>query len=273
MTDTAPIAPIVVGVDGSQAGVNAALWAIDEAIDRDVPLRIVHVLGAEEDPAAPADAFSLEIQYAESSLRAATAVVKDTEKPVKIETDILWGPVATGLINESQSASMVCVGSVGIGVVARELFGSTAATLAEKAHCPVAIIRTPHVKPVAGPDWIVVVVDEDRDNDTVVEFAMNEARLRKAPILAVGVSDEDFGETPYDELDRRLEKWKRRYPDVRVYPVGTRSGLAGFLGGNTDESVQLAVVGRSDAYEVAQIIGPHSHPILRHGECSVLIVR
>jgi len=273
MADTAPTAPIVVGVDGSQAAINAALWAIDEAVARDVPLRIVHVLGAEEDPAAPADTFRIEIQYAESSMRAATAAVKDTDKPVKIETDILWGPVTTGLINESQDAAMVCVGSVGIGEVARELFGSTAATLAQKAHCPVAIIRTTHVKPVARPDWIVVVVDEDSDNDTVVEFAMNEARLRRAPILAVGVPDEDFGETPYDELDRRLEKWKHRYPDVRVYPVGTSAGLAGFLGGNTDESVQLAVVGRADAYETAQIIGPHSHPILRHGECSVLIVR
>ena len=38
---------------------------------------------------------------------------------------------------------MICVGSVGIGAVAREFLGSTAAALAEKAHCPVAIIRTP----------------------------------------------------------------------------------------------------------------------------------
>src|SRR6185436_12732044 len=36
-------APIVVGVDGSTAALTAARWAIDEAISRDVPLRIVHV--------------------------------------------------------------------------------------------------------------------------------------------------------------------------------------------------------------------------------------
>ena len=33
-------APVVVGVDGSDAAINAAKWAIDEAISRDVPLRI-----------------------------------------------------------------------------------------------------------------------------------------------------------------------------------------------------------------------------------------
>jgi hypothetical protein len=145
--------------------------------------------------------------------------------------------------------------------------------LAEKAHCPVAIIRTPHHKPISGIDWIVVAFNDDPDNDTVIEYAMNEAQLLQAPILAVGVPDDDFGETPSDELDHHLEKWTQRYPDLHIYPVSTRASLAGFLATNKDESVQLAVVGSVDAYNVAQIVGPHSHPILRHGECSVLIVR
>lgn len=59
-----------VGVDGSDAAINATKWAVDEAISRDVPLRIVHVMHIEEEPAAPADAFRLDVQYAESSLRA-----------------------------------------------------------------------------------------------------------------------------------------------------------------------------------------------------------
>ncbi len=35
-------APAVVGVDGSEAAIDATIWAIDEAASRDVPLRIVH---------------------------------------------------------------------------------------------------------------------------------------------------------------------------------------------------------------------------------------
>jgi Universal stress protein family. len=46
-------APVVVGVDGSDAAINAAKWAIDEAISRDVPLRIVHVTHIEGDETAP----------------------------------------------------------------------------------------------------------------------------------------------------------------------------------------------------------------------------
>ncbi len=35
---------VVVGIDGSQAAVNVAKWAVDEAIDRQLPLRLVHVI-------------------------------------------------------------------------------------------------------------------------------------------------------------------------------------------------------------------------------------
>ena len=266
-------APVVVGVDGSKASITAVKWAIDEAVSRDVPLRLVHVTHIEEQAAAPEDAFRLDVQYAEAALRAASAAVKATgKKPVTVETQILWGPPDTALIDESHGATMVCVGSLGIGPIARKLLGSTAATLAEKASCPVAIIRTPHDAPAGDTDWIVVVVDDHPDNESVIEHCMAEARLRKAPVLAVGVWQEQLGEMPYDELDRRVEKWQHRYPDVRVYPVATRDGVARFLAENKERPVQLAVVGGADAGQIARIIGPHSHPLIRHGECSVLVV-
>ena len=143
-------APVVAGVDGSDAAINAANWAIDEAISRDVPHRIVPVTHIEGQPAAPEDAFRLDVQYAESSLRAATAAVQATVKPVKIETDVLWGSPDTAQVNESPNASLVCVGSIGIGALAAKIWRSTAANLAEKAYCPVAIIRSPHSAPASG---------------------------------------------------------------------------------------------------------------------------
>jgi nucleotide-binding universal stress UspA family protein len=270
MKGTSATAPVVVGADGSQAALNAAIWAIDEALSRDVPLRVVHVTGVEQQPA---DDVRLEIDYAETSLRAVTAAVKATEQPVKIETDILWGAVSTVLIDESRNAAMLCVGSVGIGAVARELLGSTAASLAENAHCPVAIIRSPHDQLRSGANWIAVAVNEAPDNDSVIECAMEEAELRRAPVLAVGVRREHHGETTHDELDRRVDRWKHRCPVVHIYPVATRAGIGGFLAEQTDESVQLAVLGQADIDQLAYIVGPVGRPIVPHGECSVLIVR
>ena len=39
---------IVVGIDGSEAAMGAALWGIDEALARDIPLRLVYAIDPRE---------------------------------------------------------------------------------------------------------------------------------------------------------------------------------------------------------------------------------
>src|ERR1700758_5291243 len=36
--------PIVVGIDGSKAAMRAALWAVDEAVSREVPVRLLYAI-------------------------------------------------------------------------------------------------------------------------------------------------------------------------------------------------------------------------------------
>ena len=63
----------VVGIDGSQAAIEAAEWAVDEAISREVPLRLIHVI---QDQIEPAPLWSvgnvrMELEDAEAALRTA----------------------------------------------------------------------------------------------------------------------------------------------------------------------------------------------------------
>ncbi len=276
MNDSTAARPVVVGIDGSQAAINAALWAVDEAIHRDVVLRLVHAVRTDGPAAAPTEAFGLEHQYAETALRAAAGVVHNCGSRVKVETDIRYGPVDDVLIDESQRAALLCVGSVGIGPVAHKLFGSTACTLAARAAGPVAVVRG-HEHPPTPGRWVVVALDDPagpRDGaDGVVGAAMAEARLRSAPVLALGVWRKGFREPSYAELQDRVAGWRRRYPELLIHPVATRADIAEFLADHTDERAALAVLGEPDADQMAAIIGPHGHPLVRHGECSVLIVR
>ena len=39
--DGSPSPAVVVGIDGSRPAVDAALWGVDEAVHRDIPLRLV----------------------------------------------------------------------------------------------------------------------------------------------------------------------------------------------------------------------------------------
>lgn len=252
-------ARIVVGIDGSDAALHAARWAAAEATSRDVSLRLVHAV-----PDVSAD--TPERGYARAALRAADAALATTGEPVKVECDVAPGSPENVLLDESRNAAMICVGSVGIGRLARMMLGSTAETVAREARCPVAVVRE------SDPGYVAVVVDDSPGNDAVLEHGFREARLRGAPILALGVWRWGLGEIPYAQLTHRLGRWGSRYPEVHVMPAAARRGAAEFLA-HTMERVQLAVVGSEDADKVARLLGPAGHHTPGDGGRSVLVVR
>jgi nucleotide-binding universal stress UspA family protein len=265
MTESDSPRPVIAAIDGSDTAINAAVWAVDEAAARGAPLRLVCVMKAAH---PSAEDYYADVHHAEASLRAAQDAVAAAGQPVKVETAILSGLPAFNLIEESESADMICVGSVGIGRSARAILGSIATELAEKARCPVAIIRPHDEVPRDEVDirWIVVAVTDESDNESVIQAAMDEARLRQNPVLMLGDRDGP------DDLDDVVAQWKGHYPDVHVYPLSNGADVARFIKKH-DEWVQLAVIGGSRADEVMQILGPWGHPLFHRRAASVLVVR
>ncbi len=261
--------PIIVGIDGSPAAIGAALWGADEAISRGVPVRLVAVMKLTH---PSTDDYARDLAHAEKSLREARSAIEASRNTVAVETDILRGPAGPLLVEASFDAEMICVGSVGIGRYARAILGSTATELAEKAHCPVAVLRTDVEQAPPDINWIVVRMTDAPGNDLVVKYAVAEARLRRAPMLVLGRPPEELGDHADGEFERRVQDWRRRHPEVRVYPITTKDAIAGFLTAN-DERVQLAVIGGDEANQLARLVGPYGHPLFRHPECSVLVVR
>ncbi len=257
--------PIIVGIDGSEAAIAAALWGVDEAIGRGRQLHLIAVISQTH---SSADDYARDLGHAEKSLKTAQLAIEAAAKSVEVTTDIERGPAATVLIEASRDAEMICVGSVGIGRYARALLGSTAADLAERAYCPVAVLRTDTEQPPVN--WIIVRMTDD--NDAVVEYAAWEAKLRKAPLLVLGGRPEELTEHTDGEFERRVRAWQQINPEVRVYPITTRSAIAKFLSAN-DERVQLAVIGSDEADQLARLVGPSGHALFAHPQCSVLVVR
>jgi nucleotide-binding universal stress UspA family protein len=100
----ASAAPIVVGIDGSHDAIHAALLAADEALTQGAPLRLVHVVtldqedtDLDEDPPEVAADWP-ETDYGRTSLRALSAAVHTTGKPVRFKAETLWGEVDLMLI-------------------------------------------------------------------------------------------------------------------------------------------------------------------------------
>jgi nucleotide-binding universal stress UspA family protein len=67
------------------------------------------------------------------------AEVPDNEVP--IETRLLEGSAADGLVAESRDADLVVVGTRGRGGFSSLLLGSVSAEVAHHARCPVVLVR------------------------------------------------------------------------------------------------------------------------------------
>lgn len=256
MTKQSRSQSVVVGIDGSRAALDAAIWAVAEAMSLGLPLRLVYVIGANRACGSRADAVACDVEYAESALYRAEMTAHDMGKPIRIETAVVRGRPDSVLIDESRRAALVCVGSEGKGPCARMPLGSTAAALVKHAHCPVAIVRA-GVAPQTDTGWIAAVQNDESDNHAVIHRAMEEGRLRRAPVLLI---------------DTRLDSWIRRYPDVHVQTVAARRGGTRPIENHSD-SIQLAVVGSADAEHVARLSWPDYHPLLGDSNRSVLLVR
>ncbi len=241
---------VVVGVDGSQAAVNAAKWAVDEAISRQLPLRLVHVVTGSHRNS------DCELRSGETALHQAEVAAHGVGRPVDVETVLLSGDPEQVLLHESADAALVCVGTDSRGWATGKLLGSIETALATRAHCPVAIVRTNPDGLSAQPGVISVVLNDDPDNDEVVHQAMEEGRRRNTMVR---------------QIDRRVDSWVRRYPDVPVQVVAAGTGRR--ADENHSSAVELAVVGHSDADEITELAIPNCHPILGYPGCSILIVR
>jgi len=143
---------IVVGVDGSEASLEALRWAFTQAELTKARLEIVTTW--EPAPAAPYGwAMAVPagpIDYEPASVAAKVAaeavgrVLGDTSQAtIEIETRILEGHPAPALVDASEGADLHVVGSSGHGAFVGMLLGSVSAHCARHATCPVVIVRPP----------------------------------------------------------------------------------------------------------------------------------
>ena len=136
--------PIVVGVDGSPESRAALRWAIDEARLRGTEVVALYAWAYPEltEVFAPGS-----LLYDVSFLRSEgadflEAVIDEaggggaTARPVVVE-----GDAAEALLEASEDAALLVLGSRGLGGVASLVLGSVSSRCAREAACPVVIVR------------------------------------------------------------------------------------------------------------------------------------
>ena len=282
MREIPPPSPaVVVGIDGSRGAVDTALWAIDEAVERDLPLRLVYAIAERDRSAVDAQHIVHDFATGEAAVRYAAMAIESVDKPVKIEVEIVQGRPATALLSASRDAAMLCVGALGVDRATGKRVGSTVTELLARAHCPVAIVRPNRLK-TREPGWIVTEFDESPDGSTVLGLALDEARMRHAPLRVLATWRPRFTDV-YDDhartlgarqaeanLERSLTRYRRLYPDLDIKAVATQGNPLNYLTRHAD-SIQLIVLGHQPSKELAEFAGPAPHAARQGIDCSVLI--
>jgi nucleotide-binding universal stress UspA family protein len=146
---------IVVGVDGSPGSLAALRFALGQARRSGSVVVAVHAWALPLSEAAPGP-FLLELpgpggrpldeivdelaRGARARLEAALRQVEAEAEGIEVEARVVEGPSARVLIEASEGADLLVVGSRGHGGFAGLLLGSVSQQCAHHARCPVVIV-------------------------------------------------------------------------------------------------------------------------------------
>ncbi len=136
--------PVVVGIDGSDASHDALRWAADYAKINKLPLKVVIAWHMPTGFGFPMAGLPEDYNPADDAAQILNDTIRDvigSDTSVPISMEVMEGPPALVLIEESKAASLLVVGSRGHGGFAGLLLGSVSEHCAAHASCPVLIQR------------------------------------------------------------------------------------------------------------------------------------
>ena len=284
---------VVAGVDGSECGLQAVRWAAAEAVQRQLPLRLVaaHAWpsgGLVGDPGLGVDYRAVLRDVVLGHLATAAADARQVAPELDIEQVEVTGYPVPVLLGESAHAEIVVLGDRGLGGFTGLLIGSVAVEVTAHASCPVIVVRGSEPDRTGPrPEPVVVGVDGSPTSEAATAFAFEAASLRRVPLVAVHVWRDvlvdatmapllDWNVIDSDErevLAERLAGWTEKYPDVPVRRLVARDRPARAL---VEESgrAQLVVVGsRGRGGFHGLLLGSVSQALLHNAHCPVAVVR
>lgn len=284
--ETNPHSMVLVGVDGTEDGLRALHFAVQEAARRTARLRIVHVQqqfatvapmsALVPDPTLHEVAASI-LKHAEEQARMFGSAKPD------LDTVLRTGPRNTVLLIEAADAACIVVGRRS-SQLQHLLTGSTTSALAAHAHVPV--ISVPQTwSPVVHHGLVVVGINGSHLASQTLDVALAEARVRQArleivhawrpsgqydAILGSGTLARDWTRATRNSLTRWIHELHPN-ADVEWSIVPAYQNPAVALHEAT-QAADLLVLGRHGSRApFGQTLGSVARALLRAGECPIMV--
>lgn len=284
---------VVVGLDRSAQSWAAVDHAAGLAARRGAPLLLVHAYEPSQYMVRSTVGWTPDVDgivrnAAERLVDDVVDVVHAAHPEVTVQVRLQPGSAVEQLIEESETAQAVVVGSRGTGGFADLVVGSTTLHVASHAHCPVIAVPAPDEVPLAR-HGVVVGVDGTAVSEPAIGYAFEAAADRREPLLAVhswydvtrtgtghmmplGYVPSEVREQERLALAESMAGWQEKFPDVEVdakvvlgHPVAALVRAA--------REAQLLVVGcRGRGALRSALLGSVSHGVLHHAHLPVAVV-
>ncbi|MFE6828485.1 universal stress protein [Streptomyces sp. NPDC057690] len=287
--------PVVIGLDGSPGSMTAAWWAAEEATRRQVPLLVLHSWTTQPlDAPIPQEAGAKQ-RYGQDLLQRTEAELLHRHRELRVTTELVPDTAARMLLDRSEDASVLVLGSRGLGSTASFLLGSISLHVLGLARCPTVTVRAGDPAVEAGWDHpaaadrdevVVGLSTAGPEGDPLLEFAFATAeshgvgvrviralpRLHTVRLASPEHADERGESEEHTLLAATVAKWHGNFPDVAVAEqVVTASAGHALLAAATRS--RLTVVGRRrHPSHLTWKLGPVAHAVLHHAPCPVAVV-
>jgi nucleotide-binding universal stress UspA family protein len=279
---TQPRDAVVVGVDLNPSSDRAVTQGIEAARSSHRPLHLVSATDSRLVTWSP--------EYLDEQgelLRQCRDRTASTAPDLEVTYAVHVADPAAMLVRASETASLVVMGSAGLGRARDVLRGAAMPKVVAHAHCPVMVVPHSGDWDPAGP--IVLGADTNDHTFPALEWAFAEASAQGAPLtvvhawwweepnpfLSAGEWDDVWVQVRQSqdlELSELLAGWRDKYPDVQVSPLVVR-GQAAVVLEEVSASARLVVVGtRGRGGFAGLLLGSVSNHAAHHATCPVVIV-
>ena len=290
MPETANEYHILVGVDASAASDAAIHWAAGEAVMRNGRVTLMHVVPPVITAwhRSPLQANIAEWQQdnagvvIEQGLKTFHASVTEGRQ-LDVKTEVRYADVVAALVEASKCASLMVVGSRGLGAIGRALMGSVSSGLVRHSHCPVAVLHEGEAPDSTLP--VLAGIDGSPASEAATALAFDEASRRGVDLVALhawsdvdvlpilGIDWRQVEVEGHEVLAERLAGWQEQYPDVTVRRRIVCDQPARWL---IDESqqVQLVIVGsHGRGGFTGMLLGSVSSKVAQDAKAPAIVVR
>ncbi|BCJ40435.1 universal stress protein [Actinoplanes ianthinogenes] len=243
--------PVVVGVDGTAAGLAAVRLAAREAVSRGTLLSVVHAFSWDE-----AEARGTASRVVEEAVTTA----QRSTPGVDVRGQLVDGPAGRVLRKLSRTATLLVLGADDLAATGRLPPTSPLLEAVSQAWCPVVVARAP--RPPSGR--VIAAVDGSVPSVLALRYAAEDARRRGIPLDVAHVGDEDAGRQVLDRVIAAvpgLPPLRRRVlagpPAATLIRASRRAGL-----------IVLGPRGAGGAGRFGSV----ADALLRHGGCPTVFV-